>query len=130
VRLAAGLRRGRRAAEQQMIDKCDVGRPGATQTDSDGNVTRPITPVYTGKCNLTQTADQPHETVAGEHEHIMQETRWDTPVGSGPFKIGDIVTMTSAALDDQLVGRSYRVTGLFNQSAATAQRCSVEEVIA
>lgn len=117
--------------ESLMLDACTAGRPGVIATDPvSGVVTRPLSPVYAGKCRLRQTATQPRETVAGEHEHTIQETRWDTPVGSGPFAVGDIVTMTTAVLDAQLVGRTYRVTGLFNQSGATAQRCRVEEVIA
>lgn len=117
--------------ESLMLDTCTAVRPGTITTDPvSGKVTRPLAPVYDGKCRLRQPATQPRETVAGEHEHTVQETRWDTPVGSGPFQVGDIVTMTTAALDAQLVGRTYKVTGLFNQSGATAQRCKVQEVIA
>jgi hypothetical protein len=124
------LLEARADVESLMLDACTVGRPGAVATDPDsGAVTRPLTPIYAGKCRLRQVASQPRESVAGEHEHTVQETRWDTPVGSGPFAIGDIVTMTEAALDAQLIGRTYRVTGLFNQSAATAQRCKVEEIL-
>jgi hypothetical protein len=117
-------------AESLMLDACTVHRSGAVVTDpATGKVTRPKTLVYDGKCRLQQTIAQGRQSVAGEHEFTEQDARWDTPVGSGPFAVGDLVTMTVARLDDQLVGRTYRVAGRFNKSGATAQRIRVEEVI-
>ena len=60
----------------------------------------------------------------------MLESRFDTPVGSGPFEVGDVVTMTAALMDSQLVGRVFRIVEPFNKSLATAQRVRVEEVVA
>lgn len=122
--------RGRVAAEALMVDACVVHRPGALITDPDsGAVTRSQEVVYEDKCKLQQTLAQSRNTVAGEHKFTVQDIRWDTPVGSGPFRVDDIVTVTSAELDNQLVGRQFRVAGRFNKSAATAQRIRVEEVV-
>lgn len=113
-----------------MVDACVVHRPGALITDPDsGAVTRSQEVVYEDKCKLQQTLAQSRNTVAGEHKFTVQDIRWDTPVGSGPFRVDDIVTVTSAELDNQLVGRQFRVAGRFNKSAATAQRIRVEEVV-
>lgn len=123
--------RGRAAAEELMLDECIVHRQGDLVTDMEtGAVTRSRTVVYEGKCKLQQTLAQSRTSVGGEHEFTVQDIRWDTPVGSGPFRVDDLVTMTAAELDGQLVGREYRVAGRFNKSAATAQRIRVEEVIA
>lgn len=114
-----------------MLDACVVHRQGDLVTDPNtGAVTRSRDVVYEGKCKLQQTLAQGRNPTAGEHEFTVQEIRWDTPVGSGPFHVDDLVTMTAAELDEQLVGREYRVSGRFNKSAATAQRIRVEEVVA
>ena len=112
-----------------MKDMCEVKRPGASVTDPEtGEVTRAGTVVYTGKCRLQQTLAQASNPEAGEHQFTVQGIRWDTPVGAGPFRVGDVVKMTAASLDAQLVGKVYRVAELFNKSYATSQRCRVEEV--
>lgn len=123
--------RGRAAAEATMLDACIVHRPGDLVTDpTTGTVTRSQEVVYEGKCKLQQTLAQSGNAMAGEHEFTTQDVRWDTPVGSGPFRVDDVVTMTAAALDDQLPGRRFRVDGRFNKTAATAQRIRVEELVA
>lgn len=128
---AAATRMGRKAAERNMNDTCSVARPNPKPTTDPvtGKVTRSSTPVYTGKCRLQQSLAQASTQEAGEHVFTEQGIRWDTPVGSGPFKVGDMVTMTASELDGQLVGKVYRVEQLFNKSQATAQRCRVVEVL-
>ncbi|WP_314325443.1 DUF6093 family protein [Paenarthrobacter ilicis] len=125
------VRLGRRSAEKRMPDACTVVRPRPKPTtDSEtGKVTRPSDEVYSGKCRLQQSLAQSTTKEAAELVVTEQVIRWDTPVGSGPFRIGDVVTITAAELDGQLVGRTYRVEQLFNKSQATAQRCRVVEVL-
>jgi hypothetical protein len=60
----------------------------------------------------------------------VQNTRLDLPVDAGPLLVGDSVTITASVLDEQLVGRVFRVVELFHKSFATAQRVRVEEVTA
>ena len=122
---------GRAQAESLMVDTCTVGRPGAPVTDPvTGVVTVPLTTVYSGKCKFQQTLAQSSNPVAGEHVFTVQDVRWDTPVGSGPFLVDDVVTATAVALDPGLAGAVFRVTDPFHKTAATAQRTRVERVVA
>jgi len=120
----------RAAAESLMLDTCVVHRPGEPITDSDGNVTPSLTLLYTGPCKIQQTLAQSSNPVAGGHQYTVQDTRWDTPVGVGPFAVDDVVTITDAVLDPQLTGKVYRVSEEFHKTGATAQRTRVEEVVA
>lgn len=122
---------GRIEAESLMVDSCTVHRPGEPVTDpGTGVVTTPLTLVYTGKCKFQQTLAQSSNPVAGGHQFTVQDVRWDTPVGAGPFLVDDVVTVTAAALDPDLVGAGYRVTDPFHKTGATAQRTRVERVAA
>ena len=121
---------GRRQAEALMFDACTVDRPGPPVTDADGVVSPSLERIYTGPCKVQQTIAQSSSPTAGGHSFTVQSTRWDTPVSAGPFAVNDVVTMTGAVLDPQLVGRVYRVVELFHKSGATAQRVRVEEVSA
>jgi hypothetical protein len=114
-----------------MFDACIVDRPGPVVTDPDSGVVAPsLSRIYAGKCKVQQTIAQSSNPTAGGHSFTVQSTRWDTPVSAGPFAVNDVVTMTGAVLDPQLVGRVYRVVELFHKSGATAQRVRVEEVSA
>jgi len=113
-----------------MVDECTVERlgDGAFTNAANGVVDTFPTEIYSGKCKMQQTMSQSSTPVSGGHQFTVQDTRWDTPVSAGPFQIDDVVTVTAAVLDPQLVGRQYRVVELFHKSAATAQRTRVEEV--
>ena len=120
---------GRAAASALMLDTCTVHRPGPPVTDPDtGAVTPSLTLLYTGPCKIQQTLAQSSNPEAGGHQFTVQDTRWDTPVGEGPFEVNDVVTIVDAVLDPQLTGRVYRVTDPFHKSGATAQRTRVEAV--
>lgn len=120
---------GRRAAESLMLDQCTVTRPGDPVTDPEtGEVTPSSTPVYSGPCKVQQTISQGSNPSAGSHQFTIQDSRVDFPVSAGPLMVDDIVTVTSSALDPQLVGTVFRISELFHKSFATAQRTRVEEV--
>lgn len=128
---ADAVAEGRTQAELLMFDACVVDRPGPVVTDPDTGVAAPsLERIYDGKCKVQQTIAQSSNPTAGGHSFTVQSTRWDTPVSAGPFAVNDVVTMTGAVLDPQLVGRVYRVVELFHKSGATAQRVRVEEVSA
>lgn len=128
---ADAVAEGRTQAELLMFDACIVDRPGPVVTDPDSGVAAPsLSRIYEGKCKVQQTIAQSSNPTAGGHSFTVQSTRWDTPVSAGPFAVNDVVTMTGAVLDPQLVGRVYRVVELFHKSGATAQRVRVEEVSA
>lgn len=125
------LARGRVAAEALMLDACTVHRPGAVVTDPDTGVAAPsLTLVYTGKCKVQQTLAQSSNPEASGHAFTVLDTRWDTPVGAGPFVVDDVITMTVATEDADLVGQVFRFKEPFHKSLATAQRARVEAVVA
>lgn len=112
-----------------MIDKCTVHRPGTKITDpTTGKVSRPMEPIYDGRCEFQQTVAQSTEAEAGEHQFTVQDIMWKTPVAAGPFQIGDVVKVTSSAEDPHLAGRQFRVSELFFKTYATAQRSKVEGI--
>jgi hypothetical protein len=114
-----------------MVDACAVVRPGGPYTDSvSGLVVVGSVPVYEGPCKVQQTIAQSSSPSAAGHQFTVQNTRLDLPVGAGPLLVGDSVTITASVLDEQLVGRVFRVVELFHKSFATAQRVRVEEVTA
>lgn len=123
--------RGRLKAEALMLDTCAITRPGAPVTNlSTGVVTVPTVAVYSGKCKVQQTVSQASNPTAGGHQFTVQDARLDLPVSAGPVRVDDAVTLNSAVLDSQLVGRVYRVIEVFHKSFATAQRTRVEEITA
>ena len=119
--------RGRAAAEALMIDACTVRRPTGTVTDPvTGNVTPSSTLVYDGKCKVQSTQAQASNPVAGGHAFTVEDLEWQAPIGTGPFKVDDVITHTAAPLDAHLVGTVYRITSLARKTAKTAQRFRVE----
>jgi hypothetical protein len=119
----------RAAAEALMVDACTVTRPGESITDPEtGEVTPSLTDVYSGPCKVQQTISQASNPTAGSHAFTVQDSRVDFPVSAGPLAVDDVVTITSSALDPQLVGTVFRVVELFHKSMATAQRTRVEQV--
>lgn len=129
--IESALAAGREAAEARMLDACTMGRPGgAPITDPDtGVVTQQLDPVYTGKCGLQQTLAGAANPVSGGHKFTVQSSSLSIPVAAGPARVGDIVTITAAAQDPFLAGRTFRVEELLHKTNATAQRLRVSEIV-
>lgn len=121
---------GRRVAEALMVDTCTITRPGTPVTDPDtGEVTVPSDSVYAGRCKVQTNEAQEANPEAGGATYTVQRYRVDVPVGAYEPAIGDVVTITAAAHDVNLVGRRYRVVALLHKSMATAYRLSVREEV-
>ena len=128
---------GRAAAERLMLDRCVVRRP------TDELVTDPITFEVTRRHVVVYGPDSPkggmckvqsHEAFEQERESaaatvIVNRVRVDVPVGVGPFKPGDVVTILDS-VDPQMVGRHLRMTveGPY-KTHATAYRIAAEVVV-
>lgn len=123
------LAAGRRAAEAKMLDTCTAGRPGEEETDGQGNVTTPLTPLYAGRCLVQTYEAQESNPVAGGATLTVQRYRVDVPVGAFAPAIGDVITINTAAADPNLAGRVYRVVALLHKSQATAYRLGVRELV-
>lgn len=121
----------RRAAEALMADTVTVTRPGAGSTDDlTGEVTGGTTTVYSGKAKIQQSAAgaMGQRVDAGELSTILLRLEVHLPVvGSEGVARGDVVTVTAAANDAALVGRTFIVHDLAFKTFATARRLGVEE---
>lgn len=127
---ATAIAAGRRAAERLMVDACIVRRPGETTTDPDtGEPTTPMSEVYSGQAKVQTYEAQEANPEVGEAVKTVQRYTVHVPVGSFAPEVGDVVEITAAAMDAQLVGRRYRVAALLHKSLATAYRLGVEEEV-
>lgn len=127
---ATAVLRGRRMAERQMADTCTVQRITSTTPDPLTGVDIPTyATVYAGRCKVQTYEPFEQNPEAGGHTFTVQRYSVHVPVGSFAPAIGQVVTITAAALDPNLAGNVFRVVALLHKTAATAYRLSVEEVV-
>lgn len=116
-----------------MLDACTIRRRGPVTTDpATGVVTPSWTPVYSGPCKIQDskgfgaagTAPQ-----SGEHRFTVQGWQLHLPVAATGPTVGDVVTVTAAAVDPALVGRTYHLGNVFAKTYPTAGRFQLEEVV-
>jgi hypothetical protein len=127
VSAQAAALRGRRAAESLMLDACTVGRPtGVLVTDPETGVDTPeLLEVYSGACKVQSAIAQAASPEAGGHAFTVEQLALHVPVSSA-LKTGDVVTITAAAMDPDLVGLKFRLVELARGSLRTADRWNVE----
>lgn len=125
---ASVLARGRTAAEAGMVDACTVSRAGVRVTDtSSGEVTVPVTTLYTGMCRVQQTVAQATEETVGEDHVLLLRLEVQLPMSVTGLEVGDRVTITASEHDGDLVGRVFRVKDLAHKTHATARRVQCVE---
>lgn len=120
---------GRVAAERNMLDTCTVKTVVSVTPDplSGQDVVVYSDPVYTGRCKVQTFEPQERNPEAGGASLTVQRYAVHVPVGAFVPGVGQVVTITTAALDPNLTGRAFRVVALLHKTAATAYRLSVEE---
>ena len=113
-----------------MVDACTIGRPGSEDvTDPEtGVVTEASTPVYVGKCELKEARTQVTNPLSAGHDFTVQGAQLKVPIGTGPVKVNDVITMTAAKYNQANVGKVFRVLEIPAQTIASALRLGVEEV--
>jgi hypothetical protein len=121
---------GRRAAERNMADACTITRVTGDTTDlQTAAVDKTTATIYSGKCRVQQTRGISRPTTVAEVYVFQTRYELQLPVATSPdIQINDVVTVTAAALDADLVGRTYWVRELANKTHATARRLGIEEV--
>jgi hypothetical protein len=120
--------RGRAAAERLMVDTCTIVRvTGQTTNPTTGVVTDTTTAVYTGKCKVQVRDVDAQNPEAGDRAYTVLKLRVDLPADTTGVDTGDIVTITAAPYDAELVDRTFRVVAPFFGSQKTARRVPVEE---
>ncbi|MET4095117.1 hypothetical protein ABIB51_002043 [Arthrobacter sp. UYCu712] len=118
-----------------MTDRCKIERPAGpgTLNPVTNKLARNSDPVYPldgedGRCEVKQSEGQATHPNSGEYRFTLQGSVVKLPVGAGPVKVNDVITMTHTEFNPALAGTVYRVVELSKQSAASAQRVRVEEV--
>ncbi len=114
-----------------MLDTCTAVRPGAPSTHATtGAVTTSSTALYSGVCKVQAGGLSSSAPEVAGRTATVERLEVHVPVGAWSPRPGDVVTITAAASDSNLVGRVYRVTAAGVKSLATAYRLPVEEVTA
>lgn len=115
-----------------MLDACSIG-----SGSSDG-VWNPVTEVYdpapgasvyAGKCRVKSPQVVALTPDAGETEGAVTRLEVHIPADVENVEVGHVVTITAAAFNPGLNGRRFRVSALFHDSQATAQRLECSETL-
>lgn len=126
-RIAAKLPELRAAAESLMVDSCTVFRPGGGGWVKDPETGYEVpdegSEVYAGPCKVQTYEAFESKRDVGAATVVLQRYTIHVPVGTGPFEIGDVVTVAARVHP----ARSFRVAGLHEKSLQTAQRLLVDE---
>lgn len=127
----AALAMGRRMAEAGMQDQCRVTRHTGTTVinEETGALERATITVYEGKCSVLSPYRVPSSPSAAGLTQNVENQRLDLPMtASTGIHSGDVVEITYAHTDPDMLGRRYTVSSVMQQSDATARRIPVKEV--
>lgn len=117
------LARGRAAALIGMRDACTITRTGDPITDPiSGDVTRPATTLYTGKCRVQQHQATADRQDIGEDQLLLLRLEVQLPMTVVGLEVGDEITMTASASDPDLPGRAFRIHDLAHATDKTSRR--------
>lgn len=130
--IAAALPLLREEAEARMVDTCAIVRPGGDPVfdDESGTYTTPAgSSVYSGRCEV-QVSDglNARQAEAGGAEITVTRVTVKVPVSVTGVQVGDVVTITAAVNDADLVDTEFQVVGLHAKTYATARRLQVERI--
>lgn len=121
--------RGRSAAERLMTDTCTIRRVTGQATDAEtGVVTNTYTTVYSGRCKVQQRGASGGNTDVGQAAIVLVSLELHIPASATGVTTDDIATITASALDADLVGRMFHLTGVAHKSYLTARRFPMVEV--
>jgi hypothetical protein len=114
-----------------MHDACEIHRPsvpGALDADTIDREYEPGDLVYSGPCRAFTYEPFESTPQSGQHVYTVQRKQIHIPVEETGIQIDDVVTITTATLDPDLEGRTYRVAGLHHVTFARDQRLLVDEI--
>lgn len=125
------LVRGRERAEELMVDTGELRGPdirGALDPDTGQYAVTPGPLKYTGKAKIQTTDTIGNRSDAAER--IVMTTRFELhlPMSAPAAAVDDVWTPATSNLDQELVGRRFRVASLIHKSLMTARRLAVEEI--
>lgn len=122
------LARGRAAAEALMTDACTVTRSGGLVFDEEaGDDVETSETVYEGACRvqMTDSLDVSTSDFGGRAVNVTRVTV-SLPMDANPPAPQDVVVITAATHDPQLVGERFVVKDYVGKSHATARRVECE----
>jgi hypothetical protein len=125
-RRASALARGRAAAEAAMGDTCMIRRSAGSTDPVTGYPTRTYTALYSGPCRVQQHQATADRQDVGEDTLLLLRLEVQLPVvGSEGLQVGDEVTVTAAANDTDLVGRTFLIHDLAHKTRGDLAACAV-----
>lgn len=86
------------------------------------------TPIYTGRCRVKMPRSMAVEPDAGETTGVVIRPEIHIPADVEGVAVGHRIRVTTAQFNPTLTGVVFRVTSLFRDSQATAQRLECTEV--
>lgn len=109
-----------------MVDSVSVVRPSGAVDPITG---KPVAPpvVYSGPAKVQTYEAFEKQPELGGGTVTVQRYTIHVPVGAYVPRVNDVVTVTAAVLDANLVGRRYVVSGLLHKSFATSYRLLVDD---
>lgn len=117
-----------------MVDTCTIrrttGPAGPLDPDTGEKTAAPTTVVYTGRCKVQTYEPFENKPEAGQHTWTVQRYTVHIPATAAQIAVDDRIEIIAAEVAANLVGRTYRVSGLLHKTFATAQRLLVDEVVA
>jgi hypothetical protein len=123
----------RRLADDLMVDACTIVRttgPGV-QSEATGRISPTVVQVYAGRCQVrVPPFITPAEPESGGRSATLQTLVVKVPVTVEGIAVGDVVTVTAAAHDPELIGRPFRVEGIHHKTFATARKLAAVETTA
>jgi hypothetical protein len=125
--------KARSRAERLMHDQCEIRRPSTLGELNQTTGVRAVIPgelVYLGKCRAFTYEPFESTPESGQHVYTIQRKQIHIPVDVTGVEVGDEVTFTAASLDDDLLGRKFRVAGIHNVTFARDRRLLVDEITA
>lgn len=128
--LGSAIAAGRRMAEAMMVDTCEVKHVTGSALNGEGVDVPVYATRFTSPCKVQERGVQSVEREAGGHEATILRTFVHLPISAAAVEVDDVLTITAATHDPQLVGRTFRVLAPNGKSFATARRLEVEEVLA
>lgn len=118
---------GRREAEKLMITTVNIGTVTEAVDPETFETIEVITPVYTGKARIRLSSPKANAVEAAGQYVAIQSLVLSLPVeGTAAVHTDHRVIVTANPLDTALVGSKYRITGLSEQTFATARRFEIE----
>lgn len=119
-------------AEGRMVDACTITAPDGEPVfdDDTGTYTNPTgTVIYAGKCEVQVTDGlNARQTEAGGSDVSITRLIVKVPIDATGILVNQIVTITRATFDSELVDQKFQIAASHAKSFATCRRLQVERI--